>query len=122
MACNIYRAKKVYGFATCTCGLLYDLNAHLPLGSFADKLFPLFGKQFAAQDRTWEEEQEWNAKSEEEKRKDRDKCQAMLEKAFPDLKDRKPDPEEDQKWDEFEWGLIHEVFGPNFRKNNGKNI
>ena len=30
---------------------------------------------------------------------------------------RKPDPEGDRKWDEFEWNLIHEVFGPNFRKN-----
>tara|TARA_Y100000034_G_scaffold136085_2_gene210729 strand:+ start:3917 stop:4441 length:525 start_codon:yes stop_codon:yes gene_type:complete len=115
MACNIFRSKEVYGFATCTCGLLYDLRAHMPFGNFASKLFPIYGEQDAKQEQTWEQEQEWAAKSEEEKQAQRDECQAMLEKTFGPIKE--PDPVEVAEWDELEWKIIHEVFGPNFREN-----
>lgn len=113
MACDIYRAKEVYGFSTCTCGLLYDLRSSTPDG-FSYKMFPPYGEQSGDQERTWEEQKEWDGMSKEQKDDLAEKNMALLEKAF---KFNKIDPEEASKRDTWEWTVIQEVFGPNFRNN-----
>jgi hypothetical protein len=102
--CDIHNAKEIYGFATCTCGLLHDLqwiNYRL-----AEKIYPNFGTELAKSEMTWEEEKNWKPISEEDS-----------EKFFKDngfVINNFIDEEALKKEDEAQWEIIKEVFGKEY--------
>lgn len=52
--CNIYRSKKIYGFAPCTCGLLHDLKFFTE--EFIEIIYPQYWDERVKSDMTYEDE------------------------------------------------------------------
>lgn len=108
MACKIHQAKKFYGMAPCTCGLLYDLNSLLSGTDLADKIYPNYSKDYLTSNTTWEEEQEVRNRTPEEK----EEMKRQLIKQFGEPV--MPPPDEVDRLEVNEWNLIREVFGHGF--------
>lgn len=122
LTCDIYRSKECYGFAVCTCGLLFDLHRLMDIVD-PEKLYPPFSVESGNQDRDWKAQQEWDNMSDEDKEQQRRECTEILKNAFNFDPDAPPTPKEiaakDQQ-DTYEWKLIDYVFGPTFRVNTEK--
>lgn len=106
--CEIHRAKEMYVFAPCTCGLLHDLR--WLEWTLAEKIYPKFGDELMKSDMTWEQELEAKARGpipEEEMRK-------FFEAAGFKFNDEPPDFEQIKREENEQWEVITHVFGEKY--------